>query len=218
MHQRHGAPHLVLHRGDLLALLVQEARRLNVELVTDCAVASIDFAARTVRTVSGLVFTADVLVGADGDKSFVRDTLLGRNTSPEPTGTLVYRLTIPSDAIAANPSTRAFIDPPKITCWMGPDSHVVCYNLTNKGLCNVVLTKSDENPTLRRSPGPQPASLQELRSFFSAWDPSLRHLLDLAQSAMYWPLLRSRDIDTWTHPCGSFILIGDAAHSMSPHL
>lgn len=218
MQARHDAPHLVLHRGDLLALLLQEARRLKIELVTDCAVSNVNFAACTVRTDSGKVFTGDVLIGADGEKSFVRDTLFGRNTSPELTGKLVYRLTIPSDAIAANPNIRDLIEPAKITCWLGPNSHVVCYNLDSKGVCNVVLTKSDDNPSIHRAPSPQPAPMEELRRFFSAWDERLRGVLELAASALYWPLLRSRGIDTWTHPCGSFILIGDAAHSMPPHL
>ncbi|KAF2676552.1 FAD/NAD(P)-binding domain-containing protein, partial [Lentithecium fluviatile CBS 122367] len=218
MQAHYAAPHLVLHRGDLLALLLQEARRLNVGLAADCAVADIDFATCKVHTVSGEMFTGDVLIGADGVKSFSRDSLLGRDTSPQPSGKLVYRLTVRSDAIAANPSTRTLIETPKITCWMGPDSHVICYNLDSKGVCNVVLTKSDENPTFQHIAGPQPASIDELHCFFSAWDGTLRHVLDLAESAMYWPLLRSQDVDTWTHPCGAFILIGDAAHSMAPHL
>jgi salicylate hydroxylase len=218
MQALYDAPHLVLHRGDLLALLVREARRLNVDLNTDCAAADVDFAACTVRTVSGRIFTGDVLIGADGEKSIVRNTLLGRDTSPEPTGRLVYRLTVRSDAMVADPCTRQLIDPPRITCWMGPDTHILCYNLDSKGSCNVAFTTSDDNPTLQRPPGPQPAPIDELRRMFATWDEPLRRMLDLAESAVYWPHLRSRDNDIWTHPCGSFILVGDAAHAMLPHL
>jgi hypothetical protein len=41
----HGAPHLVLHRGDLLAFLLKEARRLDLQLMACCTAAEIGFAA-----------------------------------------------------------------------------------------------------------------------------------------------------------------------------
>jgi 2-polyprenyl-6-methoxyphenol hydroxylase-like FAD-dependent oxidoreductase len=110
---RYGAPHLVLHRGDLLALLVREARLHGVNIVTDCTAARIDFSACTVCTVSGRVFTGDVLIGADGIKSAARDACLGKDTSPQPTGRLVYRHSIPTHKITANPNIRALVEPEK---------------------------------------------------------------------------------------------------------
>jgi salicylate hydroxylase len=214
----YGAPHLVLHRGDLLALLVREAQLYGVNIVTDCMAARIDFSACTVCTVSGRVFTGDVLIGADGIKSAARDACLAKDTSPQPTGRLVYRLTIPTHKITANPNIRALVEPEKITCWMGPDAHVVCYNLTGKDICSVVLTRLDRNPAPPSTLNPQSAPMEELRAFFTGWDKQLRALLELATSALYWPLLGYQQNDSWTVSNRPFILIGDAAHNMEPHL
>ncbi|KAH7414381.1 hypothetical protein DE146DRAFT_640153 [Phaeosphaeria sp. MPI-PUGE-AT-0046c] len=215
---RYHSPHLVLHRADLLSVLVDEARRLNVELRTGCAAAEIDFSARTVRTVSGHVFTGDIIVGADGEKSSTRNLAQGQDTAPETTGRLVYRLTVNSDLMMTEKSTRDLVHPPRITCWLGPDMHILCYNLESRDVCNVVFSRADDTPTQQRLPGPQLVAMEEMRRIFPHWDEPLRRMLDLAESAVYWPALKGRDIDTWSHRCGSFILIGDAAHTMPPHL
>jgi salicylate hydroxylase len=60
--------------------------------------------------------------------------------------------------------------------------------------------------------------MEELRAFFTSWDKQLRALLELATSALYWPLLVYQQNDSWTVPNRPFILIGDAAHNMEPHL
>lgn len=96
--------------------------------------------------------------------------------------------------------------------------HILCYNLESRDVCNVAFTRADDAPTLQRPPGPQLVPVEDMRRIFADWDEPLRRMLDLAESVVYWPALKGGDIDTWTHPSGSFILIGDAAHTMPPHL
>jgi salicylate hydroxylase len=67
--------------------------------------------------------------------------------------------------MAADLGTRDLIEPAKITCWMGPYSHVVCYNLDSKGIYNVVLTKSEDSLT-QRMIGPQPVLIDDCVASF----------------------------------------------------
>ena len=102
---------------------------------------------------------------------------------------------------------------------MGPDAHVVCYDLVRQGICNVVLTKPNDDMSTRSTPsGPQPTTKESLHTFFADWDEQLRDVISLSTSVMYWPMLASHNVNTWTHLSGTCILIGDAAHSTEPHL
>ncbi|OCL05544.1 FAD/NAD(P)-binding domain-containing protein [Glonium stellatum] len=217
MEEQYGAPHMVIHRGDFLSMLLAEARGLGVGLLTGCNVTQIDFTTCSVWTANKQEFSADVIIGADGEESFCRASLLGKQDTPTCCGKLVYRFTVKSEVMRAHSDTMDLVDPPKVTCWMGPSSHVVCYDLPYRGVCNIVLTRPDERTDFAQT-GPLPADIEDVRYIFKDWDPVLKRVLDLADTIMFWPLLRAQETDIWTHDSGKFILIGDAAHHMTPHL
>ena len=74
----------------------------------------------------GRRFAGDVLVGADGIRSAVRD-LAGFEDSLVFSGEMAYRALIPGDLIAADPATRFLVDRYHSTIWYGPDKHLVHY-------------------------------------------------------------------------------------------
>jgi 2-polyprenyl-6-methoxyphenol hydroxylase-like FAD-dependent oxidoreductase len=56
----------VIHRHDYHAVLLKEARKLNVEIRLGVSVENIDFAQTLVQLGNGKVLKGDVIVGADG--------------------------------------------------------------------------------------------------------------------------------------------------------
>jgi salicylate hydroxylase len=80
---------------------------------------------------SGEVLEGDVIIGADGVKSFVQSVVLHgagkRATPPRATGDAVYRATIPADVMLRDPDLKPFIDTPEMTGWMGPRRHIMAY-------------------------------------------------------------------------------------------
>lgn len=209
-------PHLVLQRGDYLRILVREARRLGAELLPGNLVEHIDFETPSVRTISGKNINADFIIGADGQRSLCRSLLLGRDDPPIHTGNIVYRFTIQSDVVRQYDELKHLVSPASVVFWLGPRSHAVCYELTHRKVLNVVLVQPKVEGTSATTL--QNASLSDLRMLFSAWDPKLRRLLDLAESCKSWPLINFEATSTWTHPSGKVLLTGDAAHYMTPHL
>lgn len=89
--------------------------------------------------------------------------------------------------------------------------------------CNISLgfTLTDSAPDdLPPNVNAANASVEEMRAFFSGWDPKLRKILSLADSCTKWKLQSSDQLDlpAWVHPQGTFCLLGDAAHATLPYL
>ena len=76
----------VVHRVDFHRVLLDEARRLGAKIHLDCDVVEVNTATPLVKPGSGAEYTGDVVIGADGLKSGVRDVVLGYHVDPEPTG------------------------------------------------------------------------------------------------------------------------------------
>lgn len=92
----------------------------------------------------------------------------------------------------------------------------VNYVLRNGELFNMVLLVPDDMPagatTLQ-------GNVEEMRAFFKDWDPRIPKLLNLCQSVQKWKLCYRPGLETsWSHPSGTFALLGDAVHATLPYL
>lgn len=71
-------------------MLFRIARDAGVEVRLGCNVESVNAYTPSVTLDSGEVVRADLVVGADGDQSFVRDVVLEYHEPSIPKGTAVY--------------------------------------------------------------------------------------------------------------------------------
>ena len=131
---------------------------------------------------TGEQYTAGLILGADGEHSTCRVSLLGRSDPPRSSSDTVFRIAIPASRIASDPSIAKLIDPPCVHGWYGPDSHTVCNQLLEDGIFNIVLTlPEDEGPV---AISPQPADIDFVRHSCSDWDPDFQKLLRLTEGAL----------------------------------
>ena len=206
--RRWGAAYVTLHRADLVAILAdaleQEqpgALSLGMEL------AAIDNRADgvTITTASGETLAADLLIGADGIRSQVRDHLFGPDM-PRFTGHVAWRALVridPQDAAAP---------PPGVGAWLGPRRHAVTYRI-RPDLVNLVAVT--EQADWREEGWNLPGDADRLRADFAGWN-ALAPLLARVERPLRWALFDRKPMRAWHRDRA--LLIGDACHPMLPFL
>ena len=130
---RYGFPYATIHRADLHALLRAALTQTSVQLTVNSAVDRFVQLAHGVQLhlADGRQAEGDLLVGADGLWSGVRQQLLG-DALPQPMGHLAYRALVSQSRLPANLRSQ------QVTAWLGPRLHVVQYPVRGGEWLNVV--------------------------------------------------------------------------------
>jgi salicylate hydroxylase len=209
----YGAPYYHIHRADLLSLLVSLAAPF-MTLRLNSRVISVDATPPSVTLQTGEVIFADLVIGADGVKSIVREAVVGGPSKPVYTGDAAYRAVIPTDSMLSDPDLKVLVDTPEFVTWMGPDRHIVGYNISSKKAYNVVVLHPDygveDVSTVERN-------IEDMKKECQGWEPTVRKLLALVTSTSHWRLMDHSPLKTWLHEDGAIALLGDACHPMLPY-
>jgi salicylate hydroxylase len=207
--QLYGAPCYVAHRADLLALLQQDlpaqALRLSqrcVEVTQDADQAELTFVGSTGRKTT---VTADVVIGADGIHSVVRQAVAPK-IDARFSGLCAFRCLVPAEK-APEMALR-----PVQTLWLGPGRHFVHYPISGGWLVNVVAIVP--GGAWRTESWTADGEISDLIAEFDGWDDRLHQLIISASSTKRWAMYDRDPLERWT--AGRISLLGDAAHAMLP--
>lgn len=213
------APYIVIHRADLLRALQSGIKDHSIDIRLGSDVTEIDFQKPSLRLSTGEIYEADLILGADGERSRCRGRLLGRTDPPYSPGDVVYRISVPTKGITEANLAWDLKRQSSVNFWMGKGGHVVSY-LIQHDMLNIVLVyaegASNKNEVIY---GPRRVDLEEFRSKITDWDPVLHELIDVQGSVCTkWNLFQIHEPKHWLHESGRFALIGDAAHAILPCL
>jgi 2-polyprenyl-6-methoxyphenol hydroxylase-like FAD-dependent oxidoreductase len=204
---RYGGPYVVLHRGDLLAVLLDACSAAGVVLETGCDVHDVvdDGRAVHVRCADGREFDGGVLVAADGLNSRLR----ARFSADEPisSGYVAYRGAVPIDRA----HRRA--DLGDVVAWIGPGLHLVQYALRAGALYNTVGVFRSAAFARGEAEWGTP---DELDTAFAGTTAHVREATALLGRDHRWPMYDRLPTATWTS--GRVTMLGDAAHPMLQYL
>jgi salicylate hydroxylase len=203
----YGAGYFGFHRADLHAILADAVPPGTVRLGMRCVrvVNDENIARVTLEDQSTLDF--DVVLGADGIHSVVRESLFGPE-SPRFTGHVCWRGLVPASALGDTPVA------PDMTVWFGPKAHIVHYYVRRGELVNWIATyeADDWKSESWRVQGRR----EEVMERFAGWHPTLRALLAKSEVYYKWALFDRDPLPQWTQ--GRVALLGDAVHPMLPYL
>ena len=208
----HRAPYNQAHRADLHEMLVNCVRALKPGAI-HLNKTAIDF----VETGDSVVLrfsdetsaSGDLLIGADGVKSVVRDQICGA-TPATYTGDAVWRVTVPTASLPVN-----FMDQ-VMSVWLGPGLHAVSYYIRGGDLFNFVgaveTSEIGEESWTARFPW------ETFKADFEGWHEDIQTIIDLAdKDACYrWALFRRPVVEGWSTARAT--ILGDAAHATLPYL
>ena len=126
--KKYSSPFWHFHRTSLHKCLLSRAVELGTKVrmksrVSDVKFGEADGGVCTVFLHDGRRFSADLVVGADGINSAMRECLVGHPDKPTPTGDLAYRLLLKTKDMIKDPELREFVTNPQVNYWLGPDAH-----------------------------------------------------------------------------------------------
>jgi salicylate hydroxylase len=150
---------------------------------------------------------ADVVIGADGIHSAVRESLFGPD-APRFTGKICYRSVVPVDAVPGEPP------PAENVQWLGPHGTIVLYPVRRDELINIVCHYDDEN--YRHESWVSRCERAEVLERYAGWHESLLRVFSAGEVWYKWALYDRDPIPEWTR--GRVTVLGDSAHSMLPYL
>ncbi|MEY4140528.1 MAG: hypothetical protein RLZZ371_2710 [Pseudomonadota bacterium] len=214
MNQRYGAPYLTIHRADLHALLLAALQRQGrVALQLRSSVASFEDSGTGValQLEHDQQVHGDLLVGADGGWSRIRQQLLADGT-PQPTGHLAYR------ALISQARLPMHLRSSQVTAWLGPQMHVVQYPVRGGEWLNVVAIVHGQVQG-DMSHWDHSGNAAELQQRLQSTCKPLNDLIHAVPSWRLWALsIRPPMRSAAEQACGRVALLGDAAHPMVPYL
>jgi salicylate hydroxylase len=204
--RRYGAHGYFIHRADLLDILRSVVPSEIVELGRKCTGLEQDANGGRLSFADGSTAEADVVIGADGVHSVVRDAVDGAVATTF-SGQCAWRCLIPAREAAQ------FALRPVQTIWIGPGRHVTHYPIRGRQWVNAVaITPASEWTAESWATA---AAVSDLVAEFEGWDSRLTGLL-AASATSRWALLQRDPLARWT--AGRIALLGDSAHPMFPFL
>ncbi|HTV35769.1 MAG TPA: FAD-dependent monooxygenase, partial [Xanthobacteraceae bacterium] len=187
--RRYGGPYVHIHRGDLHAVLERGVAPGTI---------AFDYQLTDLQEINGAmrltfanraVSEADIVIGADGIRSKVRDYLLG----PEPpqfVGAVAYRAIFPAERLDG-------FKIPDCTKWWGGDRHCLPYYLTGRRdevyAIGVVPAAAWEHGDTSI-----PSSREQYLTSFAGFHADLQRVLEAVETVTLWPIFDRGRNDCWS--------------------
>ncbi|MFV3075340.1 FAD-dependent monooxygenase [Niveispirillum fermenti] len=208
--ERYGAPYITIHRNDLHNVLAEAVRAVRpdaIRLASRCVDVEQEPAGATLHFADQPAERVDLVIGADGVHSVIRQKLFGELAASF-TGIVAWRGVIPMDRLPAHLVRDVGIN------WIGPGGHIVNYPIRRGELMN--FSSVVENQDWKTESWSSPSTVEACLADYAGWHADVHTYIRAIPQPFRWALLSRQPLDNWTK--GRVTLLGDAAHPMLPFM
>lgn len=204
--ETYGHAYYHAHRADLIDALTLGLDTDRLRMNTRVSSVTQDVNGVQVTDDQGNLYEADVVIGADGIHSMVREQFF-RPDAPRESGYVTWRGVIDSEAIShIDIPVSAYVD-------MGPRLSFVYYFVSGGKKFNWLALGQTNDP--KRESWSQTASKEEIINAFDGWYDRPKQVIEATPEIFVTALHDREALDTWVN--GRVALMGDAAHAMLPY-
>jgi len=208
--EKYGYPYLTVYRPDLLGAMVDKIKGHwpnALHLGMPAIATEQDEDSVTLTLADNRKIKGDILIGTDGVKSTVRDSIWG-DEQPNFYGLVAWRGVIPMERLPKHMQDMVG------STWIGPGGHMVNYPLRGGQLMNMIGTI--ENNDWKTESWHTIGTAEECARDFNGWHEDVQSLIEAAPSLMKWAFLERKPRQKWSK--GRISLLGDACHATLPFL
>ncbi|KAK5060248.1 hypothetical protein LTR84_010133 [Exophiala bonariae] len=211
-----GFPHWIARRDHLHEGLVESAKRHGVEILVGARVQKLFYTetSATVTTNRGTDHTFDLIVGADGIKSTIRNHLFPEIQPRATSKVAAYRGVLSIEEILQKAPEAKPILTNTMDMWTGPNGYIMTYPLSGGKELNVVTSFCKEHVVTQM----EEVSIDEFHAYYKDYSPAVQSVIKLVNYTQRWPLLTMPPLDTWSNQHKNVVLLGDSAHCMQNHM
>ncbi|MES2497356.1 MAG: FAD-dependent monooxygenase [Pseudomonadota bacterium] len=207
---RYGFPYITVHRNDLHQLLLKAVLRIKPDAVRlDHRFVGVERndSQVTLAFANQPSVTFDVVIGADGVHSKMRELLFGSGPA-QFTGIVAWRGVIPMELLPPE-----LVKPVGVN-WVGPGGHVIHYPIRRGELMNFtsVIERADWKVESWSSAGTN----AEYHADYPGWHPQVHAYIEAIPQPFKQALIARPPMQDWV--VGRIALLGDACHPSLPFL
>ena len=202
--------YITVHRGDLHALQMSVLKPGSVHFskhLTNVEESEHDV---TLSFADGTHARADIVIGADGINSRIREKLLGVE-APTYSGWVGHRALIPGHKLEAFD-----FDFEACVKWWSADRHLMVYFTTGARDEYYFVSGVPQAEWEGGNASFIDSSKDAMYEAFAGFHPTVQALIASSESITKWPLLNRKPLPLWSK--GRMVLLGDACHPMKPHM
>ncbi|KAK7053748.1 3-hydroxybenzoate 6-hydroxylase 1 [Favolaschia claudopus] len=211
-----GGQFLLTGYDEFYQILHGLALSVGAEVIFNSAVTGVETTPRPlVRVAGGTTYSADLIIGADGDQSMVREVVTEKEDQGTNSGHTCYTVFIPVDQLR-DPDLAYWATVPQWPIGVG-DNRAAFGFFTGKKMQFSLYWPDVDAPSASEAPEGWDVLFTTKTLDLASYDNRIQRLFNSVPTAQRRKYVCRERVEDWVDHTGRILLVGEAAHPSIPH-